>query len=500
MALQLLEKSKCTSCRVYPLLGTLLSSFRNPMSDLDVINIKKFGDTYGAYVGRKPELITADLDVIKAITIKDFNHFVDRRNLVLAGKSKIAKYFLTVIEGDEWKAHRSVLTPTFTSGKLRQMGALMEECTHQLNQLVRKSIEDGHSEMDMKEKCGSYTMNVISSCCFGYKIDSQNPDDPFLLYAKQVFSQSFSIKGLIALMMPKVFEYFEISIFPEKAFEYFEKIVNQVVGMRKEDKKKRRNDFLDLLLDAEKDGFADEAKSGENDLEHYDIASELKDDGNTENGKKEKVLNSEAVVAHSTLFLLAGYETTAATISFVLYYMALNPECQDKLVQEINETIQKHEKLSYDTVGEMLYLDKVVSETLRINPPAIRTERRCTKPYILNGIEIKQDMIIGIPIYGIHHDERYYPNPNKFDPERFSPENKAQRNPMAYIPFGVGPRNCVGMRFALIEAKMAIANFLREFQVSPCSKTEIPLKMQIGNGLLKPVNGVQLKVSKRKSI
>jgi len=374
----------------------------------------------------------------------------------------------------------------------------MEDCTHEFNQLVHTLIENGNAEMDMKEKCGSYTMNVIASCCFGYKMDSQNPNDPFLEYAKQVFAQSFNIKVLFALMMPTVFEFFEISVFPVKAFNYFEKVVNQVIGMRKDDEQNRRNDFLDLLLDAEKDDLSTSDKSEEDDLKHYDIGSELKD-GQIDSKMKGKVLNSEAVVAHAMLFLLAGYETTASTISFVLYFMALNPECQNKLVQEINETIQKHGKLSYDTASEMQYLDKVVSETLRYYPPAMRTERCCTKPYILNGIAISENMIVGIPIYAIHHDERYYSNPEKFDPERFSTENKAQRNPMAYIPFGVGPRNCIGMRFALIEAKMAVANFLREFKVSPCSKTEVPLKLEKGNGLIKAVNGVFVKVEKRVS-
>lgn len=134
-------------------------------------------------------------------------------------------------------------------------------------------------------------------------------------------------------------------------------------------------------------------------------------------------------------------------MSFALYELALNPDVQDKLAEEIRKyTSENGDKLTYDLLQEMKYLDMVVSETLRKYPPVGNLFRQCTKPYTIPGtnVLIEAETRVFIPIYAIHRDPKYYPNPEKFDPERFTPEEKAKRHPMIYMPFGEGPRNCIG--------------------------------------------------------
>jgi len=137
-------------------------------------------------------------------------------------------------------------------------------------------------------------------------------------------------------------------------------------------------------------------------------------------------------------------------------------------------------------------------ETLRYYPPAVMTDRGCVKDYKVPGTElvIKKGDGIFIPILGLHHDEKYWPEPEKFIPERFSPENKGKINQYTFLPFGQGPRNCIGMRFALTEVKVALANLVRHFNIEPSQKTVIPMKFA-NTGSLKPDGGMWLALHKR---
>ena len=105
-------------------------------------------------------------------------------------------------------------------------------------------------------------------------------------------------------------------------------------------------------------------------------------------------------------------------------------------------------------------------------------------------------MIIQIPIHGIHHNENFYPNPHRFSPDRFLPENRDKLIPYTYLPFGAGPRNCVGMRFALMEAKTIIVNIIPKYEFVRTDNTKVPLKYRKGAGLMQAIDitvGVQFR-------
>lgn len=124
------------------------------------------------------------------------------------------------------------------------------------------------------------------------------------------------------------------------------------------------------------------------------------------------------------------------------------------------------------------------TEALRKWPSAVAVDRVCTKPYVIQPVtpeekplQINKDDVIWIPIYGFHHDPKYYPEPQKFDPERFNDENKHNIQPYTYLPFGMGPRNCIGSRFALLEFKTLFFQLLLNFELVPIKKTNIPLRI-----------------------
>ena len=129
--------------------------------------------------------------------------------------------------------------------------------------------------------------------------------------------------------------------------------------------------------------------------------------------------------------------------------------------------------MNYDSIMDMKYMDMVVDETLRMYPPATRLDRVASNDYEFEGIKIKKGQVIGVPIYALHHNPELYPNPEEFDPERFNDENKKTRDNVAYLPFGAGPRNCIGMRFALIEIKLLLASLLSKYRFVTCDKTVV---------------------------
>jgi cytochrome P450 len=197
---------------------------------------------------------------------------------------------------------------------------------------------------------------------------------------------------------------------------------------------------------------------------------------------------------------LAGYETTASTLSFCTYELALHPEVQDKLYAEVTAVADKNGDIDYETLVKLPYIDAVLSETLRKYPPVARLERRVSENYTLGGednggIKLYKGQIVDIPAFAIHHCEDYYENPEKFDPERFMPENRHKIKPYTYLPFGAGPRNCIGLRFALLEAKLSLSKLIQKYRFVRSENTDVPLKFK-PSGLLQ-VDKVMLKIQKR---
>jgi len=144
----------------------------------------------------------------------------------------------------------------------------------------------------------------------------------------------------------------------------------------------------------------------------------------------------------------------------------------------------------------LAYLDSVLNESLRVYPPAYVTARLIEKAYKIGNFRFPAGVVIQFPIYNIHHDEKIWENPEKFDPSRFSPENKQKISPYHFMPFGHGPRNCVGARFATIEAKLAIIKVVKKFKIQTSAETEIPLKLRFGI-TMSPQNGIKLSIKNR---
>eukprot|EP00106_Octopus_bimaculoides_P023423 XP_014790865.1 PREDICTED: cytochrome P450 3A21-like [Octopus bimaculoides] len=206
-------------------------------------------------------------------------------------------------------------------------------------------------------------------------------------------------------------------------------------------------------------------------------------------------ITDNEILAQCVLLFVAGYETTASTLTFFTYLMAINSKCQQKIYEEIVDVLGE-DLPTYDNIRQLLYLDMCLDETLRMYPIATAVERQCRKTCTIKGTKIPKGLSLRIAIDTIHYDPKYWPEPDKFIPERFSEEAKSQQVPFTYLPFGAGPRMCLGMRLAKMEFKIAAVQIIRNFKILPTEKTENPLVFS-DHFLLAAKNGVWLKFERR---
>ncbi|CAG7825768.1 unnamed protein product [Allacma fusca] len=416
------------------------------------------GKKYGGYMEfNNPVLYVTDLDIIKQIYIKDFDHFVNRRGINLEKDDPHMHYSLFNQEGDAWKALRIKMTPTFTTGKIRRMFTIFNSSAEKLTKALENQISS-NQVLEIRPFIQKLTMDVIASATFG--IESNLFEDPDSTFAKHAM----------------------------KFQDFFQDALNhrQKTGQK-------RDDFLQILLEARSGQLKQEDDA---ELDSAETNARLKEDGSN---KSKVMLTDDVIIAQCLLFFLAGSDTTESTVTFALYELAINPDIQEKLYQEVKEAVENNNgEFSYDVINKLEYLDCVIQESLRKYPPVDRTDRKCSRPYKLpdSDVVLPVGSLVTLPIYAVHHDPKYWPNPEKFDPERFTKENSISRHSCAFTPFGHGPRNCIGNRFALTEGKAAIAHIILKFELEPCDKTMIPIVFAF-QAPLKPKDGTPLRLKPR---
>uniref|UniRef100_A0A914WYR2 Uncharacterized protein n=1 Tax=Plectus sambesii TaxID=2011161 RepID=A0A914WYR2_9BILA len=454
---------------------------------------KKYGKVFGTYIFGQQDLVVSDLEIMRHVLAKDFPSFTNRRRQLgikaPEDSNQLGAKLLTLLEDEHWKNVRNTITPAFTTGKIKNMVLIFNDTLKIFDEVMSNYAKSG-APMDLKEVCGGFAMDVIAKSAFGMDVDAQRDSStPFIKHAKEIFNIRLTNPKLIFVMLfPKTVQQLEkmlkLPFLFTESEKFFKDVLRAMIAERQQNPKKVNPDFLQLLINASSEQV--EKSDVDKDIIHEEISS----------GKRVKLTELETM-SQSFLFLIAGYETTATTLHFALYLLALHPEIQDRVVDEINTVVGEAKEISYDHIGKLTYLEQVISETLRMFPPAPRIDRACTKETTVNGVTIPKGCIVSIPVWVIHHDPEIYPDPETFDPERFSPEEKASRDPLTFLPFGYGPRNCIGMRFAQLELRMALAYLLKNFKFTPCEQTEkMPIKLNLV-GLTKTASPILLTVEKR---
>ncbi|CAH0723081.1 unnamed protein product, partial [Brenthis ino] len=478
--------------KTVPFFGNMLSIVLRQIHIAD--QLEMMYDTYkeerfvGRYEFSKPTILVRDIELVKKITIKDFEYFIDHRGFTDEKVEPLFARNLFSLKGEEWKDMRSTLSPAFTSSKIKLMVPFMEEAGDQMIRALKKKINEsktGYIDVDCKDLTSRYANDVIASCAFGLKVDSHS-DENNQFYEMGKTAATFKFRQMLLFFalsaFPSLARIFKLTLFSDRTKEFFVELVTSTMKDR-EARNIIRPDMIHLLMEAKKGRLGHEEKSG-NDVQDTGFATV--EESSVGRKSIDRVWSDMDLTAQAVLFFIAGFETISTAMSFVLHELAVHPDVQERLVEEIKEQhIKNNGKLNFNAIQSMTYMDMVTSEVLRLWPPVMALDRMCVKDYNMGkpnskatkDFIIRKGEILGLPAWNFHRDPEFFPDPLKFDPERFSEENKHKINPMAYMPFGIGPRNCIGSRFALCELKSLVYQILLHMEISPSEKTCIPIKL-----------------------
>nr|AZR39447.1 cytochrome P450 [Agasicles hygrophila] len=436
----------------------------------------------GIYQSTRPLLMIKDLDLIKDIAVKNFDHFTDHSNFLSDVSEPLWARNLFALKGQKWRDMRPILSPSFTSSKMKMIFHLISECAENFSNFFSNKEEEV-IEVEFKDVFTRFTNDVIATTAFGVKTDSlKDRENDFYVMGNKLTkftSVWLGIKLFIIVLAPKIADLFKLSFFDKEVTAFFTKTINSTIETRKE-KGIVRPDMIHLLMQAQKE-------QEEHSINDKSFAAQEESELGKGGGQHVQLSNLD-IAAQAFIFFFGGFDSVSTAMSFMAYELAINPAEQSRLREEILETLQNcNGHLTYEALLKMEYMDMVVSESLRKWPAQMATDRQCTKPYVIQPespdekpLQIEENSIVWIPIYAIHNDPKYYENPEKFDPERFSEENKGNIAPYTYLPFGLGPRNCIGSRFALLELKTVFFYLLLKFEIVPTKKSQIPIKYAPG--------------------
>uniref|UniRef100_A0A673I3E9 unspecific monooxygenase n=1 Tax=Sinocyclocheilus rhinocerous TaxID=307959 RepID=A0A673I3E9_9TELE len=425
--------------RPWPFFGTLLS-YTKGLCNFDMECAKKYGKVWGIYDGRLPILMVTDLEMIKVIMVKEcYSNFINRRKRTTGLAGPFADGII-MVKDERWKRMRSTLSPYFTSGRLKEIFPIA--VTHADRFIKNMQKKDNKQPVKVKEVVAPYSLDVVTSSSFSVDIDSiNNADDPFVTNIKKFIQfNMFNPLFLLILLFPSIaiiLKKMGVTLFSKSSMDFFYSAVKKIKDEHNKESD-GRVDFLQLMLQNQIPG------------DHFEDTDEQPAKGLTDHE------------------ILSQYPLN---VNCVCCFVSATP-------------------ITYDALMKIDYLEMAINESMRLLPTAPRLERVCKKTVELNGVTIPKDTLVGIPTYVLCRDPQLWESPDEFRPERFSPESKSEINQYAFLPFGLGPRNCIGMRFALMIMKLLVVKLLQNFSMETCKETQIPLEM---NAAFQPKVPITLK-------
>ncbi|KAL6436826.1 hypothetical protein ACFW04_004904 [Cataglyphis niger] len=401
-------------------------------------------DVIGIYILYKPFLLVRNPELIKQIMIKDFHLFPNHHFEGRSNSDNVGKWSLFTIKNPEWRQLRTKMSPVFTSGKLKNLFLLMQEAGEMMREHLRDQfVDDSKMSISIKDTFYKYTTIVISSLAFGIRTNCfDTPAPEFFVNSYKAFQPTFvrTFKFFFLFFMPDIGKYLGLKMLGDYT-DYFRKVFWDSMDKRNVTKTKR-GDLIDSLL---------QLKNENKDATHFRFEGDV-------------------LLAQAAVFFAAGRETSITTMTYTLCELAKHPEMQKRTREEILEKIQTANGVTYEAVHNMKYLQQVINETLRLYPPAPVLDRSSLEDYTIQLPNTKITIEKGTPVYvalrGIQSDPRFYSDPKRFDPERFNDERKNEIVPCTFLPFGEGPRNCIGMRLGILQTAVGLIAILRDYEVS----------------------------------
>ena len=401
-------------------------------------------------------LLTDRPEIMQHVLQKNNKNYTKTRVVSELLKKQIGNGLLTS-EGEYWLKQRRAIQPGFHRKRLEGISTIMVAEINKYLDEVFDAYAETEQEVDIAKEMTELAFKIVSKSLFGTEVE-----DDKLEVIEEVVSQSQQFL-VDQVRKPMLKPWFHIS----GAYKRNEEIKVQGDALIMEIIKERlasteeHSDLLDMLIQT-----------------RYEDGS----------GMTDQQLLEEAVILY-----VAGHETSANAMAWMWYLLAIHPEIEEKVLQSVDESIGDQAP-SFEKLRDLGYCLQVVEETMRLYPPAWVIDRKPLADDEFEGIPIKKENDVLCFIYGVHRSKRYWEDPETFDPERFTAENKAKQVPFSYMPFGGGPRLCIGNNFALMEMQFVLAMMIKRYRFKVVENQEIDINPMI---TLRPRHGIKVILKKR---
>ncbi|KAK8778563.1 hypothetical protein V5799_020095 [Amblyomma americanum] len=425
-----------------------------PFCEVVLNNYKRYGRLYGSYQGTTPTLVVADPEMLQDIFATQFRKFSDRSTFQFVGSDVWRKELLN-LSGEEWKKARTVFTRAVTTARLRTVVIKVRTTAERLTTRIVDAATK-NKPVNIAELVRHTALDITAALNYSIDLDSKNePNHALIKCLEGIYVTDAGWKALMLFLMPNIYKMVQPDYPTKSSTDVFKAYISHFIEERKAHNKEE-DDFLQAFMNADYDW----EEGGEN----------------ADNAQKKR-LSLDEITAQGIGFFVGGVESTSSTVVFTTYYLALNPDCQERAIAEVDNALSEGD-ITYDALQKMPYLEACIKEAIRLCTPDPILFRLCTEETTVAGIRFQPGMCIEIPMQAIHHDPEHYPDPEKFNPERFLPENKDSVRPFTYLPFGAGPRNCAGMRLGMVQVKATLVSLFRHVRFEACPETMIPLKFK----------------------
>ncbi|XP_070495289.1 probable cytochrome P450 4ac2 [Chironomus tepperi] len=360
--------------------------------------------------------------------------------------------------GDKWHMRRRLLTPSFHFNILKEFCEIFKEESDKLVDSIRAQC---NKKVDIIPISTKFTLNTVCESAMGVKLSELGDDG--VIYRQNIYA--FGKLLVHRIIRPWLHLNFIYSLVGYQ--KILDRVLSSMHSFTQSIIKKRKLEFLGMQQDKPTE-LKDE-------IENIYMGAKKKRAAMMDTllqAQVEGLIDDEGIIEETDTFTFEGHDTTSNAMTFTLLLLAHHPEVQERILKEIQDITNGREDLKMDDLNKMNYMERVLKESMRLYPPVPFISRTFSEDVKIREVLYKKGTIVEIFICDIHRDPNHFPDPDKFNPDRFLPENCEKRHNFAYLAFSAGMRNCIGQRFAMLELKIMLAKVIRNFKILPITKVE----------------------------
>lgn len=416
MQSQVMQEEKLKEVPEYkgkPIVGTGLEFKADPLNYMKRLH-ERFGDIVKTKLGKREAIFLFKPDYVKYVLATNNSNYQKGSNYKFV--NEVLGEGLVTSEGETWRRHRVIIQPVFHP-------TMMADFVNQFNEISKKYIQKWSDKVNINNfsEMSSLTASIVTKTILGSDVEFNAQE---LGEAVSFLTLHIQKRVQTLIAVPHSVPTKENRSF-KKQMEVIDTIVNNIIEEHKQSTKDR-TDILSKMFKAR------DPETGEG-LTDDELRNEIR------------------------TFFLAGHETTATSLTWAHYALALNPEVRQKMIDEIHSVLGYDRDPTYEDLSKMEYLEQVANEVMRLYPPIYMFARNALAEDNIDGYSVPKGMNVIMSQYTLHHDPLLWEEPEVFKPERFEKEKMKNMHKYAFFPFGGGPRTCIGKPFALLEMKIILA-------------------------------------------